>query len=65
MKQSNPIENLTESELRDLIETLEEDLKNMQSPDYFDWDGARGFYEATLEKAKARLGVLTSGKKSL
>ena len=56
MRQNNPIEKLTEQELSDL--TLEGDLASMSAPDYFDWDGSRGFYEATLEKARARLDLL-------
>lgn len=73
MRQNNPIEKLTEQELSDLIETLEGDLASMPAPDFFDWDGARGFYEATLEKARTRLDLLrgsndpllTSGEKSV
>lgn len=62
MKLNNPIENLSETDLRELIQTLEDDLAAMPAPDYFDWDGARGFYEETLRKAQERLEVLTSGK---
>lgn len=58
MIKSNPIEKLTPGELQELIETLEGDLANMSSPNYFDWDGVRGFYEATLEKARERLDLL-------
>jgi len=63
MIKSNPIEKLTPGELQELIETLEGDLANMSAPDYFDWDGVRGFYEETLKTARERLGVLTQGRK--
>jgi len=65
MKKNDSIQKLTVDELKELIETLEGDLASMSSPDYFDWDGSRGFYEATLEKAKARLALLTKDTESV
>lgn len=58
---SDNLQNLTPDELRDLIETLESDLANRPAPPEFEGDFAREMMEQTLDRARARLDVLTNG----